>query len=303
MNKIIFFEGLHGSGKSTLAKEKAAELRRIYPKVQIVMRCEKPCPIDICRLAVLSEEEFRMFIHMIRPLCSEDAHTIEYQLMRFSSLEGEHYYVNWFEFLSQYHLWDKKVISYALNHELCDGKAGYEQYVEITRNRWKAFAKAISGNTVYLFEGALLQHPIIELLGYYELDDNSLEKVKDLIEYWAIRQNVGSEVRWAIENRANHEVIGIVALYYNKQHQTGEIRFGIGKEYWGKGLMREVLYELFQYCFTILRLKEITAACDLRNKRAISVIKKCGMTYKKTVQEECSGRYYFNIYKKTNSQG
>lgn len=174
MNKIIFFEGLHGSGKSTLAKEKAAELRRIYPKVQIVMRCEKPCPIDICRLAVLSEEEFRMFIHMIRPLCSEDAHTIEYQLMRFSSLEGEHYYVNWFEFLSQYHLWDKKVISYALNHELCDGKAGYEQYVEITRNRWKAFAKAISGNTVYLFEGALLQHPIIELLGYYELDDNAI---------------------------------------------------------------------------------------------------------------------------------
>lgn len=138
---------------------------------------------------------------------------------------------------------------------------------------------------------------------YYALPVYSLEKVKDLIEYWAIRQNVGSEVRWAIENRANHEVIGIVALYYNKQHQTGEIRFGIGKEYWGKGLMREALYELFQYCFTILRLKEITAACDLRNKRAISVIKKCGMTYKKTVQEECSGRYYFNIYKKTNSQG
>ncbi|MCC2130722.1 hypothetical protein LKD37_14590 [Oscillospiraceae bacterium CLA-AA-H272] len=181
MNKIIFFEGLHGSGKSTLAKEKSAELRRIYPKVQIVMRCEKPCPIDISRLAVLSEKEFRMFIHMIRPICSEDAHTIEYQLMRFSSLEGEHYYVNWFEFLSQYHLWDKKVISYALNHELCDGKAGYEQYVEITRNRWKAFAKAISDNTVYLFEGALLQHPIIELLGYYELDDSSIAQYINIL--------------------------------------------------------------------------------------------------------------------------
>lgn len=183
MNKVFFFEGIHGCGKSTLAKEKAEELQRIYPNVHIVTRTEKPCPIDICRLAVFSEEEFEEFLHMIITLHSEFKSTIKEQLMRFSSFEGNHYYVNWFEFLSQYHLWDRNLTSYALARELCDGKAGYEQYKEITRSRWQAFAETISDNTIYLFEGALLQHPITELLGYYEADyGNIIRFINTLLE-------------------------------------------------------------------------------------------------------------------------
>ena len=183
MNKVFFFEGIHGSGKSTLAKIKAEEVRHTYPNVHIVMRSEKPCPLDICRLAIFSEEEFTAFLHMIISLHSEFKSTIEDQVRQFSSIEGNYYYVNWLEFLSKYHLRDKNLTSYALAHELCDGRAGYERYKEITRSRWKTFAKTISDNTVYLFEGALLQHPITELLGYYEADDSTiLQFVNALLE-------------------------------------------------------------------------------------------------------------------------
>ena len=183
MNRIFFFEGLHGSGKSTLAKKVAEKLRNTYPNLQIVMRSEKPCPLDICRLSVFSEKELLVFLRMVVELRHELKPEIESELMRFSSFENNHYYVNWFEFLMSYHLWDSNLVSYALAHELCDGKAGYELYREVTFNRWKNFAKRISSDTAYLFEGVLLQHPITELLGYYEENDADIVRfINDLLE-------------------------------------------------------------------------------------------------------------------------
>lgn len=134
---------------------------------------------------------------------------------------------------------------------------------------------------------------------YYAAPVYSLDKVKKLIEYWNIRQIRNNEMRWAIENNENREVIGIIALYYNKQQLTGEVCFGIGKTYWGNGLMREILDALFCHTFAYLKLERVIAACDVRNERAISVLKKCGMTYKKTVQEKCSKCCYFDVYEKT----
>ena len=136
---------------------------------------------------------------------------------------------------------------------------------------------------------------------YYAAPVYTLAKIRYLIEYWEIRQKRGGEARWAIENNSNHEVIGIIALYFNKQSLSGEVCFGIGKEYWGSGLMREALDELFRYGFNTLKLEKIIAACDVRNKRAVGVIKKCGMSYEKTVQEDCSESCYFNIYKRVNT--
>lgn len=137
---------------------------------------------------------------------------------------------------------------------------------------------------------------------YYAMPVYSLAKVRSLIEYWNFRQNRGNEARWAIENNLDHEVIGIIALYFDEQSLSGEVCFGIGKQYWGNGLMREALDELFRYGFNTLKLKIITAACDVRNERAISVIKKCGMSYEKTVREDCSDCCYFDIYKKVNRE-
>ena len=134
---------------------------------------------------------------------------------------------------------------------------------------------------------------------YYAAPVYSFTKVKQLIEYWHIRQKQGGEARWAIEYNLNHEVIGIIALYFDEHSLSGEVCFGIGKEYWGKGLMREALDEIFCFGFNILRLKKIIAACDVRNVRAVGVIKKCGMSYKRTVPEDRSDCCYFDIYEKS----
>ena len=135
---------------------------------------------------------------------------------------------------------------------------------------------------------------------YYSDAVYSLAKVRELIKFWKKQQKNNNIIRWAIEHKQNHRVIGIVALYYDDQLIHGEICFGIGKEYWGNGFMHEILNEIFRYCFVVLQLQEIMAACDVRNERAIAVIEKCGMIFDKHVQENCTNQSVFCIYKKYN---
>lgn len=135
---------------------------------------------------------------------------------------------------------------------------------------------------------------------YYSDAVYTLPKVRSLIDFWSLQYREGGRIRWAIEYKENGEVIGLVSLLYNEQTMKGEVCFGIGQEYWGKGLMCEALMVVFRYCFCELQIKELIAACDIRNVNAIAVMKKCGMTFEKIIQENCSQYRHFCVYKKDN---
>ena len=182
MKKIYFIEGIHGSGKSTLAKKIASDLRKSNTCKHIVMRSEKPCPIDICRLSYYSKNEFNAFINMISDYSHKSKKLVYEQLMQVTSYEDKYYLVNWYDYLCNINLLESDLIEYSCTHELCDGRAGIDRYKEITYRRWKKFADTISDDTIYLFEGALLQHPITELLGYYLTNDTEIIRfINDLL--------------------------------------------------------------------------------------------------------------------------
>lgn len=172
MKKVYFFEGINGSGKSTIAKKTALKIRCEHPEVRVFLRSEKPSPIDMCRLAWLSENEFDRIVYMISENCSLHKNLIRNKLMQFSSYEDTYYVVNWYDFLYQNKLLTSSLMEFFHTRELCDGRADLELYKEITYKRFQRFASSVADNTVFLFEGALFQHPITELLGYYLADED-----------------------------------------------------------------------------------------------------------------------------------
>ena len=141
-----------------------------------------------------------------------------------------------------------------------------------------------------------LQAEYSDLLVQKKLDYAELSKARDEAKRLQIyKANAEMLLRTdADEQRQTRE-----HQHFDEHSLSGEVCFGIGKEYWGKGLMREALDEIFCFGFNILRLKKIIAACDVRNVRAVGVIKKCGMSYKRTVPEDRSDCCYFDIYEKS----
>ena len=180
--QIIFIEGIHGSGKSTLAKAIAKEIKQKKPSAQLYLRSATPNPIDLCRLAYFSEKEFTHFLTTLSKETNSSKTDIYSELLPYVVKEQDKVVVNWYDYLSLINKDTPLSKSYALNHELCDGKAGVTQYINTSLNRWMKFSREIDEGGIYIFEGALLQHPLAELIGYYLLDDGEIASfIRNLI--------------------------------------------------------------------------------------------------------------------------
>ncbi len=180
--QIVFVEGIHGAGKSTLAKSIAVKLKRDNPNIKVYLRSESPNPIDLCRLACFSQSEYDYFVALISKELDKPKELINSNLFPYIVHENKNVFVNWYDYLSQFHMGTPISISFALEHELCDGKAGIKRYKDVTLDRWINFSKNIDTDGVYIFEGVLFQHPLAEMMGYYMVDDEKIISfIKELI--------------------------------------------------------------------------------------------------------------------------
>ncbi len=73
-------------------------------------------------------------------------------------------------------------------------------------------------------------------------------------------------------------VIGDLWLRFNRENEVGELGFSIAKSHWGKGLASEASAAVIEWGFETEPLAKITARSDPRNKRALRVMEKLGMT-------------------------
>jgi ribosomal-protein-alanine N-acetyltransferase len=73
-------------------------------------------------------------------------------------------------------------------------------------------------------------------------------------------------------------VVGSVGLHVNATHGIADLRFALGKSYWGQGLITEATTALVDWGFNTLAIEKITAATDARNVSGIRIMEKLGMT-------------------------
>jgi [ribosomal protein S5]-alanine N-acetyltransferase len=75
----------------------------------------------------------------------------------------------------------------------------------------------------------------------------------------------------------NGEVVGTIGITIH-DHKA-EIGYWLGRAYWGKGIMTEVVKEITKYCFNELGLRRMYAYTFPKNKASMRVLEKAGYKF------------------------
>jgi len=109
--------------------------------------------------------------------------------------------------------------------------------------------------------------------GPTKLVDESLKFIHNLLK----AQNNQDSIAWAVTLKNEPKLIGTV-LYWHiaKERDKAELGYEMLPEYWGQGIMREVLTEVIRFGFETMKLKTIVAETKAVNLRSVNALEKCG---------------------------
>ena len=81
------------------------------------------------------------------------------------------------------------------------------------------------------------------------------------------------------------ELIGVIGLEIDKQHDRAELGFWIGKMYWGEGYCTEAARAIIKYGFEQLRLHRIYTLHFAENISSGRVLQKAGMQHEGSLKK------------------
>jgi len=125
-----------------------------------------------------------------------------------------------------------------------------------------------------------------EITKYYDVHYPTLEATKVQMDWYQNLKKNGTGIWWGIYDKSDHQFCG--AGGFNelvKQHKTAEIGFWLLKEYWGKGILKEVMPKLFELGFTKLDLNRIEGYVISQNTKCKKALEKINFTYEGTMRE------------------
>ena len=83
--------------------------------------------------------------------------------------------------------------------------------------------------------------------------------------------------QWGVARREDDLVIGTCTLFsVDASNLRAEVGYALGRNHWGKGLMKEALVRLFDFAFEELGLRRLEADVDPRNARSVALLEKLG---------------------------
>lgn len=104
---------------------------------------------------------------------------------------------------------------------------------------------------------------------------------------------LNDKLTFAIVYKDNNKVIGSISFFDDKLRNNincKRLGYVLNKNYWGKGLMQEIVKEFLNYAFNKLNLELISVSHFTDNIRSKNVILKCGFQFEGTF------RNYIKIY-------
>jgi len=125
-----------------------------------------------------------------------------------------------------------------------------------------------------------------EITKYYDVHFPTLEATKEQMEWYAKLQKDGTGIWWGIYGNDDSQFRGTGGFCdLSKEHQRAEIGLWLLKEYWGQGILKEVMPELFNYGFNDLGLNRIEGYVVDTNKKCKSALAKINFTHEGTMRE------------------
>jgi len=171
--------------------------------------------------------------------------------------------------------------------------------IEIERFALRQFA---SDDLENVFKG--LSHP--DVIKYYGISFDSLEGTKEQITWFSELEKKGTGIWWAICSKDGNEFYGAGGLNdIEKTNKKAEVGFWLLPEYWGRGIMKEVMPQICQYGFEKLGLHRIEGFVDSENRNCKNGLSKLDFNYEGTMNdcEIKDGRYVsLDIYAMINNE-
>ncbi len=137
-----------------------------------------------------------------------------------------------------------------------------------------------------------LSHP--EVIKYYGISYSSLEETKTQMQWFKNLEISGSGKWFAICDLKTDEFLGAGGLNdLIEEHQKAEIGLWLLPQFWGKGILQEVMPKIVAYGFKELQLHRIEGFVESENTKCRRAMAKTGFTYEGTMKdcEQKDGRW------------
>lgn len=125
-----------------------------------------------------------------------------------------------------------------------------------------------------------------EITKYYAVHFDTLEDTKEQMDWYRDLVKDGTGIWWGIYGNSDNQFKG--AGGYNnleKEHKKAEIGLWLLKEFWGQGILKEVMPKLFELGFTELGLNRIEGFVDHENTKCKNALEKINFTLEGTMRE------------------
>lgn len=123
-----------------------------------------------------------------------------------------------------------------------------------------------------------------EIIKYYGVSYKTLEETKEQMEFFSNLEKEGTGIWWAVcslDHKTFYGAGGLNSL--SKEHKKAEIGFWLFKEFWGQGIMTEVLPVICNYGFEKLALHRIEGFVESDNLNCKNAMKKLDFKHEGTM--------------------
>lgn len=114
----------------------------------------------------------------------------------------------------------------------------------------------------------------------------TLEAAREWIKKKETEFEEGRIIRWAIARKEDDRLIGTV-LYHHIEtlHRRAEIGYDLAREYWGQGVVTEVLRKVIEFGFESMELNRLEAQLVSTNIGSRRVLEKNGFAVEGTLKQ------------------
>ncbi len=147
----------------------------------------------------------------------------------------------------------------------------------------KYYLKEIEANDIVNIHKGL-SNP--EITRYYDVHFSTLEETKEQMDWYRNLKEEGTGIWWGIYGVDDDQFRGACGFNnLEQEHKKAEIGLWLLKEYWGNGILKEVMPKLFEAGFETLRLNRIEGYVVSDNNKCKSALEKINFTYEGTMRE------------------
>lgn len=125
-----------------------------------------------------------------------------------------------------------------------------------------------------------------EITKYYDVHYPTLEETKEQMKWYKSLKDEGTGIWWGIFGIQDNVFRGACGFNgLDKKHRKAEIGLWLLKEYWGNGILKEMMPKLFEIGFSDLGLNRIEGYVVTENLKCKSALEKINFKYEGTMRE------------------